>query len=811
MIYRQLHIILLSFLTFTIQAQNASLNGSVSCENDKESLVTIVLNDGEQTVYSDQNGYYEVDGLSVGKIKITFFCQGYNSFTDSLFINPGVNLFSIDLQPRSEELEMMVVEDKNGSQFSISRLRAIEGTEVYAGKKNEVIQLSKVQGNTANNNSREIFAKVPGLNIWESDDAGIQLGIGARGLSPKRTESFNVRQNGYDISADALGYPESYYTPAGDALEAIQIVRGAASLQYGSQFGGLLNFIMKKPSKEKVHFTTKNTYGAYQQLTSYNSLSGTVGRFSYFSYYQYKQGYGWRPNSNYKQHQGFANVNYMITEKMKISLDYTTMSYNAQQPGGLTDAMFNSDPSQSIRDRNWFKVDWNLLALRWQWDINPSSSWSARAFALKAGRQALGYLGRIDRVDPMKERDLIRGDFSNQGMETRFLKRYELGNKSAGAFLIGGRYYSGETQNKQGLANDGQGPDFNFLNEQETPLFSDFSFPSQNVALFTENVFFINDAWTVIPGARWEYINTQSEGDYLYQVKHPLTNEVLVSDILSDKNRSERSFFLMGLGTNYKIKGDSMELYANFSQNYRAINFNDIRINNPNFRVDPNIQDESGFNVDLGWRGQWSNILTYDVSIFLLKYNDRIGEVIQQDTTNWTVYRYRTNISDARNYGVEAFVEWDWLQLFKPNSKSALKTFLNFSYIDARYINSENTAVSGRRVEMVAPLTLRTGISFEKDKFRAAYQLSYVAEHFSDATNALSTTDAIYGVIPSYLVMDVSFRYQIQKWVGLSGGVNNLTNTSYYTRRAVGYPGPGIIPAMPISGYVSLQFDLRSK
>ena len=102
------------------------------------------------------------------------------------------------------------------------------------------------------------------LNVWESDGAGIQLGIGARGLSPNRTSNFNTRQNGYDISADALGYPESYYTPLADGLEKIEIIRGAAALQFGTQFGGVINFIMKSPyaSEEKpIRLLSKNTLG----------------------------------------------------------------------------------------------------------------------------------------------------------------------------------------------------------------------------------------------------------------------------------------------------------------------------------------------------------------------------------------------------------------------------------------------------------------------------------------------------------------------------------------------------------------------
>ena len=91
--------------------------------------------------------------------------------------------------------------------------------------------------------SEAIISLIAGfIYIFETNDAGLQLNIGGRGLDPNRSAHFNTRQNGYDISADALGYPESYYTPQAEALKEIQVIRGAASLQYGPQFGGLVNF-----------------------------------------------------------------------------------------------------------------------------------------------------------------------------------------------------------------------------------------------------------------------------------------------------------------------------------------------------------------------------------------------------------------------------------------------------------------------------------------------------------------------------------------------------------------------------------------
>ena len=149
-----------------------------------------------------------------------------------------VNYQSVELS------EITVLNQK--SIYNTRFLRSVEDFGIYEAKKSDVINLKDLIANKSNNNARQIYSKVSSINIWESDYFGLQLDIGGRGLSPNRSSNFNTRQNNYEISADPLGYPESYYTPPSQAVDQIQLVKGAGALQYGTQFGGLLNFIMKQ-------------------------------------------------------------------------------------------------------------------------------------------------------------------------------------------------------------------------------------------------------------------------------------------------------------------------------------------------------------------------------------------------------------------------------------------------------------------------------------------------------------------------------------------------------------------------------------
>lgn len=797
-------------LATNLQAADGLVKGRVIDARSGEPILfgDVLVKGTNMSGQTDERGYFEIEGLADGDYTLIFFMHGYVQLELPVLVVDGKSkVLRVNAEPLQKELDEYTVESKRENNFGIMRLRSIEGTAIYAGKKSEVVYLDDLQGNKATNNSRQVYSKVAGLNIWESDGAGLQLGIGARGLSPNRTSNFNTRQNGYDMSADALGYPESYYSPPIEAVERIEVVRGAASLQYGTQFGGLLNFKLREANKDKpLSVLSRQTVGSFGLFSSFTNVSGTKGKVSYNAFYQYKTGDGWRDNSNFDAHTAFGSVKYRHA-KLTIGAELTVMRYLAQQPGGLTDAMFEADPSQTIRERNWFQVKWNLAAVTAKYDFSKNSTLDLRSFMLLASRESLGFLGSVGRLDQGGNRNLIDGRFTNVGHEIRYLQRYKfLGLPSA--WLTGVRVYNGHTRNRQGMGADGSEATFGYIEPDN--LDSDFDFPSQNYAAFTENLIRISKRFTVTPGFRFEHISTNSEGYYANTARHPLTGEIL-SRVQVDENLSRnRSLGLFGLGISYEA-GKTAEVYMNASQNYRAINFNDIRINNPTLVIDPDIMDERGHTLDLGLRGNMKNRVYYDLSAFMLSYKDRLGSyltAIPDEQLVERVVRYRTNVSDARNLGVEGVVEvevWKWIT--GDSAKSSLSVFGNFAFVDARYIGSEEAAFTDKRIEDVPNVTTKSGVTYRCGGFATSLQYSYTSDQYSDATNAEFDPTAVAGLIPAYSVTDftASYTYRMFK---LEAGINNLTDERYFTRRATGYPGPGIIPSDARNFFVTLQLKL---
>jgi len=702
----------------------------------------------------------------------------------------------VKIKDQTKVIKKVIV---NGGLDISSFLNGVGDMSIYASKKSEVIVLDSLTVNTSANTARQIYSKVPGLNIWENDGSGLQLGIGGRGLSPSRVSNFNTRQNGYDISADALGYPESYYTPPAEMVEQIQIVRGAASLQFGTQFGGMLNFKLKSGSlTKKVELESNQTIGSYGFFNTSTSLGGTFKKLNYFSFYQYKHADGYRKNAGLDAQTTFHSLNYQFSEKLKINAAYTGMSYLAQQSGGLTDAQFMQNPKQSLRDRNWFKVNWNIFSLSADYILNPKAKLNLRNFGLVGSRFALGNLQPVNRQDALLNRDLLKDKYINFGSELRYMNRGHIFKKDA-VMLLGARFYKGLTDRKQGEGSNGSGANFRY-NQPTNLEGSDYDFPSQNIALFSENILYLNPNLSLIPGLRFEHITTAANG-YYRNTFRDLAGNIVYDQRIEEQKESKRYFLLAGLGLSYKHK--QQEFYITFSQNYRAVNFNDLRVVNPSFRVDPNLADEKGFTADAGVRGVWKEKIKYDFSAFLLAYNNRIGSVLQADTQTFTTYRYRTNIAQSLNKGVELFAETNIFDLLNISKNHQLNWFVNTSLVDARYINSKEIAFAGKKVELVPSMIIRSGLTYVYKKWRISTQYSYTSKQFTEATNTQFTPTGIDGIIPSYQIWDATVKYEFKK-IRLGFSVNNLLNTQYFTRRATGYPGPGILPSDGRAFFITL-------
>jgi Fe(3+) dicitrate transport protein len=272
---------------------------------------------------------------------------------------------------------------------------------------------------------------------------------------------------------------------------------------------------------------------------------------------------------------------------------------------------------------------------------------------------------------------------------------------------------------------------------------------------------------------------------------------------------------LAGAGTEVKVSANS-KIYSNIAQAYRPVLSSDLLPPATTDVIDQNLKDASGYNFDLGYRGSIGNFFTFDVDYFYLDYANRIGVITQRNNAGNT-YQFRTNLGRSVSQGFEGYIEFSPTSAWIKDKKwGNLSVFASLAAIQAEYRDFKTTTVvngqiiegnlSGKKVENAPSKINRYGVTYSKKGLSVTWQMSDIGSAFADASNTLTpNAAATTGLIPAYQVHDISGSYKFKKWAQLKFGVNNLTDTRYFTRRAGGYPGPGLLPADGRTWYLGLN------
>lgn len=688
------------------------------------------------------------------------------------------------------------------NQNIVRQLPSVQGTFIFGGKKTEVIDLAQIPADITNKAGRQVFAKVPGVFVYDMDGAGNQINIAARGLDPHRGWEFNIRKDGIITNSDMYGYPASHYSMPLESIGRIELVRGTGSLQYGAQFGGMLNYITKQGDTSRpFSFESINTVGSFNLLSTYNAIGGKYGKLKYYAYVYKKSRGGYRDNEHTDSEAEAVMLTYDVSPAFSIRAEWARSKYLYRIPGPLTDSMFHADPTQATRSRNYFSPDIHVPSVTLNWQITPQSKLQFTASAV------LGKRNSVQFDKPTNVRDTINtatmqynnrqvdiDRFNSYTGELRWLQQYRTG-KQTSTFAAGLQYMNNDLHRTQlGKGTTGSDYDLTLLD----PVWGrDVHLKTHNIAVFAENKFQLLDNLSVNVGARVETGRTDMSGTITYYPDNAIPVTI------------QHRFPLWGLSLSYKPRGNT-ELYAGWSQAYHPMLFKDLIPSSLYEKVDPGIEDANGYNAEAGFRGSWK-FLRWDVNAFVLQYNNRFGTLAQADNTG-TFYTYRTNIGNSFTKGLEMLVQADWLL----GNRTILSLFTSTAFVHARYTNAvvksgnTNVDVKGNKVESAPDLITRNGASIRYRKFSFSVLYSYTSETFADALNTvepLRTTGAV-GLVPSYGLLDMNASFRFTRNLEARININNVTDRQYFTKRPTFYPGPGVWPSDGRNGSVSFVIRL---
>ena len=683
----------------------------------------------------------------------------------------------------------------------IHKLPDVRGGYIFSGKKTEVIQITGGGADFSNKIARQLFAKIPGLFVYDMDGAGNQINIATRGLDPHRGWEFNIRKDGILTNSDMYGYPASHYNMPIESIERIELVRGTGSLQYGAQLGGMLNYVSKKGDSTKpIAFDIIHSIGSWNLKSGYYALGGRIGKLNYYGYFQKKHRNGYRDKEFTDAVAASFNLDYTPTEKLHLKLGWSRSMYLYRVPGALTDSQFYQNPQQHTRSRNYYSPDIHIPSFEINWHLNPRSLLLLSQSAVLGNRSSVLFDKATNIQDTINlltnnynHRQVDIDSYHSYTTELRWQQDYKVSD-FAGNFILGVQYMNNDLHRLQ-LGKGTTGSDYTLV--LVVPGWGrNLHLKTKNISLFFEQKLQLSNRLSLNGGFRWEKGNTRLSGTiYNYP-----DNAVPLSVV--------HDFPLFGASFSWMADNNS-EVYGGIAQAFHPMYLKDLIPASSYEKVDPNIKDAKGVNAELGWRGH-HKFIKWDISTFYLDYQNRFGAVAQTDL-NGNAISYRTNIGDSRTLGVEALIQVDknW------GNRKSISFFTSSSIMDGRYknasikIGSQNISIKHHKVESVPTYITRNGASYRWRKWNTGFQYSFTSGTYADAMNTqqpVKSTGAI-GWVPGYGLWDFNFGVRINQYLSMKGNINNLLNKQYFTKRPAFYPGPGIWPSDGRNWSMSLQMN----
>ena len=656
--------------------------------------------------------------------------------------------------------------------------------------------------------------KISGVNFYEEDGFGLRPNISIRGTSPERSSKIAIMEDGILISPAPYSASSAYYFPSVARMQAVEVLKGSSQIQYGPYTtGGAINFVSTEIPKS-FQGKISSSYGSFNTGQTYSTVGSSNGNIGYMIEYLNYNSNGFKDlgenlNTGFDINEITSKVRFNSSKDAKIdqSLEFKFHYYDETSNEtylGLTDSDFKKTPFlryigsgkdkmdaehnqylitheikisekfniTSILYHNGFKRNWYKLD-----DIVHNGESQKISKVISNPDLYSGHLsfvkGEINGASNFLKVKANNRKYVSQGVQTKIDYHWYGKNNSFNDLEIGLRFHYDEEDRFQwediytmnyGVIDIDK---FGEKGSQGNRVSSANSFASYVMYKYKYNGF------TITPGIRYESIKLERND---WGKSNPSRNESGLS-----YRENNISVLIPGIGLNYNLN-NKISIFGGIHKGYSPPGSSDGQ------------KAEESLNSELGARLAFNNVNS-EIIFFQNNYSNLLGNDLAATGGFGELDPF--NAGEALVNGFEFLLRSNLID----NDKAMIPLSLSYTLTNAKFLTDFGSTQDiwgevrdGDRIPYIPQHQFNSSLSIQTKDYEINLSANYNGKFSTVANGSLE--------IPSYLVFDISFIYNLRSDLIFRSKILNLFNKIYSVSRAPA----GLRPGHPFGIYAGFEY-----
>lgn len=581
-----------------------------------------------------------------------------------------------------------------------------------------IIDRAQIEASHAQN-VPDILRQALGTFIYDQNTVKTST-LDIRGFGDTASRNVLVLVNERRINAVDISGPDLMQIPV-EAIERIEVIRGAGSVLYGDNaVGGVVNIITKQ-GKGDLSGKVGAFYGSYDAQGTDLGLSGELKNVSYFLYSKYADQRGYRQNSDVLTKDFNGRLGYKFSEKMSTGLDFGWHEDTYDMPGGLNATQL-ADTSRRASVNPADVADTEDRFMKLSFDATP---WPEDIYL---GKFVVDLHARQrDVFDSFSGFDTDR-NIRTLGVTSKYIFDRPVFNRGVN-IVTGIDYY--DTEND--ILGSGSNTDELTISKEE---FGVYGFAELEVfpKLFANG------------GTRFH------KADYAFNQRN----------VVVDERKHPDEWVSMG-GVKYEY-GRGSTLHANVQQTFRFLATDEWYSTFSGLNT--GLEQQTGIQYETGIKHNFDDIALVSVTPYWTITNNEIFF----DPTNG-FFGSNSNYDKTHRQGVEVGSKLDANHFLKLGFLDKLELFTNYTYQNPQFGEGVN---DGKDIPLAPHHQVSSGVTA---KFMKNYNLSLIGK-YTGSRFAINDTLNVTPPAKPYYVTDLRLAYE-RDVMEIYLNVNNILNEKY--------------------------------